>query len=190
MMEVKPDARILDATASYRSIWDMKNSDKILWIDIETDLDLQPDRIMDCTHTDFSDKRFHTIFFDPPHKYGEKKNQGVFSTPSRKKQKERWGDTGCYYGFDKFKTKSELLEFIRLSQLEFHRILSDDGILWVKWCEHATKLDVVISIFNNWNKTLCFETAYQGQVKGKRTFWVAFTKKDSAWQSDLGEHQS
>ena len=160
-------------------MWDMKKSDKILWIDIEEELDLKPDVLMDCTNTTFGDNRFHTIFFDPPHKCGEKRNQGVFSTPSRKRQKARWGDTGAYYGFDKYKNKADLLEFIRLAQLEFHRILTNDGILWLKWCEHVAKIDDVISIFNNWNRTLSFEVAYQGKVKGKRTFWVALTKKDN-----------
>ena len=174
---MKPNAKILDATASYRSMWVTKESDRVLWIDIEPELDLKPDLLMDCTNTDFEDKRFHTIFFDPPHKFGEKKNQGVHSTPSRVNQRERWGNSGAYYGFDKYPTKRALLAFINNAQKEFYRILSDDGILWFKWAEITTTLDALLPFFNDWTLMMKHEVAYRGQVKGATTWWIAFMKK-------------
>ena len=176
-MKTKSNAKVLDATASYRSMWVTKESNKVLWIDVEPELDLKPDLLMDCTNTDFEDKRFHTIFFDPPHKFGERKNQGVHSTPSRVNQRERWGNSGAYYGSDKYPTKRALLAFINNAQKEFYRILSDDGILWFKWAEITTTLDALLPFFNNWTLMMKHEVAYRGQVKGATTWWVMFMKQ-------------
>ena len=177
MMEVKPEAKILDATASYRSMWKAKQNDGVLWIDIEPEIDLKPDLIMDCSNTDFPDNRFHTIFFDPPHSYGHTKNTGVHQTPSRKVQKEKWGNTGAYYGFDQYPTKRTLLAFINKSQLEFQRILQDGGILWVKWGELFTTWSAMTPFFRDWVEVMKFEVIYQGKQKGCRTWWIALMKK-------------
>jgi len=174
---MKDNARILDATASYRSMWKTKESEKVLWIDIEEELDYPPDILMDCTKTDFEDGRFYTIFFDPPHSYGHTKNTGVHQTPSRAIQKEKWGNTGAYYGFDRYHTKQELLAFINKAQREFQRILSDDGILWFKWGELRISLNALLPLFEKWDVMMKIEVAYRGEVKGCRTWWIAFTKK-------------
>ena len=173
---MKPTARILDATASYRSMWHTREDNRILWIDIEPELDLKPDLLMDCTCTDFEDKRFHTIFFDPPHSWGHTKNTGVHQTPSRKIMKEKGWGTGAYYGFDRYKTKGELLSFINKAQKEFQRILSDDGILWFKWGELRITLDAIIPFFKDWRVMTKHEVAYRGKVVGCRTWWVALMK--------------
>jgi len=172
---MKENARILDATASYRSMWKTKESDRVLWIDIEPEIELKPDLVMDCTKTDFDEGRFHTIFFDPPHNYGHTKNTGVHQTPRRSVQREKWGNTGAYYGFDKYKTKAELLGFIDNAQQEFLRILSNDGILWFKWAELRATLSDILPIFRGWEVMTKHEVAYRGQVK-TRTWWVAFMK--------------
>jgi len=176
---MKENARVLDATASYRSMWKTKKSEGVLWIDIEPEIELAPDIVMDCTNTDFEDGRFHTIFFDPPHNYGHTKNTGVHQTPSRKIQKEKWGNTGAYYGFDRYHNKAELLSFIHKAQEEFKRILADDGILWFKWGELRITLDALLPIFKDWVLMTRFEVAYRGEVKGCRTWWVALMKVQS-----------
>ena len=174
---MKELAKILDATASYRSIWRKKEPDRVLWIDIEPEIELKPDILMDCTNTDFEDGRFHTIFFDPPHSYNFTKNTGIHQTPSRKLQKEKWGNTGSYYGFERYKSKTELLRFIDKAQLEFLRILSDDGILWFKWGELRESVDNVLHIFDKWDIMMKMEVAYRGKVVGARTYWFALMKK-------------
>ena len=83
--------RVLDSTAGNRSMWKTKESEYVLWIDIEPELSTKPDILMDCTKTDFDNERFHTIFFDPPHNYGHTKNSGVHQTPSQVFMKEKWG---------------------------------------------------------------------------------------------------
>ena len=72
ILDSKPDARILDATASNRSIWRTKESNKIIWIDIEPELEINPDLILDCTQTGFPDNSIMMLIFDPPHWWGQK----------------------------------------------------------------------------------------------------------------------
>jgi len=156
-------------------MWKTKESDRVLWIDVEPELSVKPDSVMDCTNTDFESKRFHTIFFDPPHSYGRTKNTGIHQTPSYEVQKNKGWRTGAYYGFDKYQTKASLLGFINKAQREFLRILSDNGILWFKWAEIHSTLDSILPIFKEWNVMMKIEVAFQGKVK-TRTWWVAFMK--------------
>jgi len=58
--------RILDATAANRCMWTTKDSEYIIYIDIEPELNTAPDILMSCRHTGFLDSYFHTILFDPP----------------------------------------------------------------------------------------------------------------------------
>lgn len=173
---MKNQATVLDATAGNRSMWKTRESDYVLWIDIESELSEQPDLIMDCTKTNFEDGRFHTIFFDPPHSYGHTKNTGVHQTPSRDIMREKGWGTGAYYGFDKYSSKTAWLSFINKAQEEFYRILNDDGILWFKWGELRSTLDSILPFFKRWMVMMRFEVAYRGQVKGCRTWWVALMK--------------
>lgn len=174
---IKPNATILDATAGNRSMWKTRESDYILWIDIEPELSEKPDILMDCTKTEFENGRFHTIFFDPPHSYGHTKNTGVHQTPSRQTMKEKGWGTGAYYGFDKYPTKTALLSFIHRAQEEFYRVLDDNGILWLKWGELRSSLNGILPLFKKWNVMMQFEVAYRGQVKGCRTWWIMLMKK-------------
>jgi len=175
---IKQNARILDATAGYRGIWTTKEDDRVLWIDIESELDVKPDLILDCVNTGFEDKRFHTIFFDPPHSFGRQKNSGFHQTPSKKLMKEKWGSAGSYYGFDKYPTKRTLLSFINKAQKEFGRILTDDGCLWFKWGEIHTSWDAISPFFSDWIEMMKFEVAFQGKVKGCRTWWICLMKNN------------
>ena len=173
---MKPNARILDATAGYRGIWTTKEDDRILWIDINSEIDYKPDILVDCANTGFDDKRFHTIFFDPPHSFGRTKNTGFHQTPSHKVSKEKWGVNGTYYGFDVYPTKRALLAFINKAQKEFQRILMDDGILWFKWGEIHSTWSAISPFFSDWKEMMKFQICPNGQLKGCRTWWIALMK--------------
>jgi len=186
-LNTKPEAIILDATAAYRGIWSKpgKTAEEILFIDIEDDLDIKPDLLMDCTETEFPDGRFRQVFFDPPHRYGHNRNTGIHQTPSKQLQKEKWGSTGSYYGFDKYKTKKELMDFVYISQQEFYRITDERGVLWVKWSEVAIKLPEIIKLFTNWKQLIKFEIAYQGRITKNRTWWLMFIKNRGAAKNQI-----
>jgi len=179
---MKSEAIILDATAGNRMIWNIKKSPYVLWIDIEPEV--EPDLILDCTNTNFLDKQFRMIFFDPPHSYGRTKNTGIYQTPSAKIRFEKWGSRGGYYGFDKYPTKTALLSFIHKAQEEFYRILDDYGVLWFKWAEIHATLDAILPLFKKWNLMMKIEVAFQGKVKGNTTWWVMFMKKSEFLTND------
>jgi len=192
---VKPEATILDATAGERSIWNTKDDPRILWIDIEPALDFTPDIIMDCTKTQFPDESISTIFFDPPHIWGDKPGENLYSLRNLKEQKRfyekrnfkaiPWGRQP-YYGSDKYQSKSELLLFIHKAQREFYRIIKKDGMLWVKWNETKLKMGKIVPFFKNWNLMLIFPISSPLQRLGdKQTYWLMFMKNHGPQDLEL-----
>lgn len=193
ILDSKPNARILDATASNRSIWRTKESTKIIWIDIESELEISPDLVLDCTQTGFPDSSIMMLFFDPPHWWGQKTGENFF-TCRNKVEKQKFldkynmGSAGCaYYGTDKFKTKSELLAFIHKAQKEFYRILYPDGVLWLNWSEVKLPVSKVMPFFKNWDEMLRLPIGSQLQtLSDYQNYWIMFMKKDrSSPQIDL-----
>ena len=179
----KPEARILDATAGNRNMWKTKESPFIIWIDVEEDLEYKPDRLLDCTQTDYPDKFFKTIFFDPPHSYGRNKNEGIFTTPSKKVSTEKWPQWERtyprYYGLDKYPTKTALLGFINKAQEEFYRILEDDGMLWLKWSENHASLEAILPLFKNWDLMIRIP-AFTHRKTSTPTYWAMLMKNHTS----------
>lgn len=179
---IKPNARILDATAGNRLMWKTKDSPQILYIDIEPDLEYPPDRFMNNTKTDFEDNYFNAIFFDPPHFWGKKKNALVVTTPSKKVADEKFNYNRkypTYYGLDKYATKNALLAFVNGAQREFQRILRPSGMLWLKWSEVKITMDKMRPLFKDWVEMLCIEMK-PSPVGKNRSFWVMYMKVQSS----------
>jgi len=152
----KAEALVYDATAGNRTMYVKKDHPLVFYGDVEPDLSFPPDGFVDCRDTGFPDKSKYLIIFDPPHEYGQKKNQGIFNTPSKELHDRKWPQHRCpkglprYYGLDKFQTKKELKQFLYEAQREFHRILADGGALLFKWSERSMRLDEVLQLFPNW----------------------------------------
>ena len=168
-------------------MWKTKYSDKVLYIDVDPELEITPDIITDCSHTDFDDGQFHTIFFDPPHIWGEKIGENIYACRNRAErtallEKRGYENRGgiAYYGIDKFKTKVDLLQFVDDAQKEFYRILSDGGMLWFRWSEWKIQLKEVMKLFGNWDKMLHIKEQPNSKLKrstGKsKKHWIALTK--------------
>jgi len=160
-------------------MWQTKENSNIIWIDIEPELEVPPDKIMDCTQTEFPDNQFTTIFFDPPHGWG--KQIGRSATALRNKSDREtypWKAPHglMYWGWDKYHTKTQLLSFIHKAQKEFSRILKNDGMLWVKWNECNIPLRKILPLFRDWNEMLRFPIASQA-VGDSQTYWIMFMKK-------------
>jgi len=182
----KPNARILDATAANRTIWKTKQDDRIIWIDIEPELEIKPDFVMDCTKTDFPDEYFHHIFFDPPYGSGHSREKGDYfcirnKAEMAKFERER-GFTPVgkwtYYGLDKYKTKMELFKFIYIALEEFYRILRSDGILMLKWNEMEVPLSRVMNMTKDWIEIMRITVGSVSQNLGStQTYWVLLMKK-------------
>jgi len=191
---MKDKAMVLDATAGNRHIWDEKEDDRVIFIDQEAALEIKPDHVMNNEETIFPDKRFHTIFYDPPHYFNQK--SGIYLAKNHEESKAYWAKydrpqyvrkTPGYYGGDIYKTRQKLLNHIGRAQHEFYRILTDDGCLWFKWNEGQTEKDQVLPLFVNWKQMISIQCEHpyhglgvrkEGYVPPK-TWWIMFMKKNN-----------
>lgn len=170
---------ILDATAANRTMWRHKNSEHIIYIDMEKKLEVKPTIYADNSNTPFLPKFFDSVFFDPPHGWGE--GHPFYKYPDARSFKEKWqgyGDIPRYYGWDKLKNQHELIVYLWRAQREFHRILKDDGVLWLKWNTQLISIHRVLSIFEDWIIMLELPVKAPTQTAGKsQTYWVCLMKK-------------
>jgi hypothetical protein len=170
---------ILDATAGNRTMWKHKNSQNIIYIDMEKKLEVKPTIFADNTNTPFLSGIFDTIFYDPPHGWGQ--GHPFYKYPDAESFKKKWqgyGEIPRYYGWDKYKNQHELLVHLWRAQREFFRILKDDGLLWLKWNIQEISIHRVLSIFADWNVMLELPVKAHSQTAGKsQTYWVCLCKK-------------
>ena len=180
---------ILDATAGNRTMWKHKNTENIIYIDIEKKLERKPTIFTDNTNTPFLSGIFDTIFYDPPHGWGDKTIWYAYKHRS-KEYFEKWGDRKIprYYGTDKYKSRSELVAHIYHAQKEFYRILKDDGLLWLKWNEYSIPLARLLTFFGDWRELMRIYVCAPSQTFGEQqTYWVCLTKeKRETTQTALG----
>ena len=169
---------ILDATAGNRTMWIEKDSENIIYIDRQTELQVKPTIFCDNTNTPFKDRTFDTIFYDPPHSWGQKKHFYCFPRWTQEYY-ELYKDkaTPRYYGWDIYDSRDQLVRHLYKAHEEFWRILKDDGILWLKWNEMTMELYRVLSIFSQWSMLLRLYVKSPSQTHGKhQTFWLALQK--------------
>ena len=176
-MVIKPNARILDATAANRMMWKTNDHPGIMFIDVEKELEYVPDKFMDCTKTDFPDEYFNMILFDPPHNWGIPKNKRLFSIPSNKVAQELFGRNTCYYGLDKFNNKRQLVRFIYDAQEEFKRILNPYGCLWVKWSEYRIMVEAIEPLFRDWSMMMKIRL-HKTAVGKNDSWWIMYMKNN------------
>jgi len=183
-LQDKPEARILDATAGNRNIWKQNENPNIIWIDIEPELEVQPDQVIDCTKTPFPDEYFFAIFFDPPHWWGDKIAENIYTL-------RNWGDAHAfnkrygtnrhvsYYGTDKFQTKTQLLRFLNKASKEFFRILALNGMLWMKWVDAKIGVDKILPFFKEWDEVMRIYVGSPRQTNSDmQAYWLLLMKKD------------
>ena len=184
-MNPKPEATVLDCTAANRMFWVKKESDKVLWTDIEPDLEIKPDMVVDIRKTEFIDGQFKTIIFDPPHWWGDQPQKNYYSNKNEEdtrifieKYNMKWRGV-CYYGTDKYVSKKSLLGFINASQKEIYRILDDDGVLWFNWSDVKIPLVKILPFFDQrWDVMIKLQIGSRKQSLSKhQNWWVMLMKK-------------
>jgi len=170
---------ILDATAGNRTLWKVKDSKHIIYIDMERKLEVPPTIFCDNTITPFLPCTFDSIFYDPPHMFGDKSS--IYVHPDAASFKAKWpkyGEIPRYYGGDKYKNQLQLIRHIHFAQKEFYRILKDDGLLWLKWNELAVSINKILGLFENWNVMIEVPIHARTQTAGKhQTWWVCLSKE-------------
>ncbi len=183
---IKPDARVLDCTAANRMFWFKRESDRILWTDIETELELPADMIVDIRKTNFENGRFITVIFDPPHWWGDTLGRNIYANRNSQElaeYNERYGSNINlgYYGCDKYSTKKSLLGFINSAQREIHRILDDNGVLWLNWSEVKISLDQILLFFDQkWDVMIKLPIGSKKQNRSTyQNWWIMLMKKET-----------
>ena len=175
---------ILDATAGNRTMWQHKNSENIIYLDMERQLERKPTIFADNTKTPFKPKIFDTIFYDPPHTWGVYNHW--HSYPKRTEEYlKKFNDKAIprYYGWDKYATKSELLRHVYEAGKEFYRILKDDGLLWLKWNEMKISIHTILGLLPDWNELLRIYVKAPSQTAGKhQTYWICLEKKKKKYE--------
>ena len=169
---------ILDATAANRTMWKSKDNPNIIYLDMEKRIPVKPTIFANNTQTPFTDKSFTEIFYDPPHGWEYEPfmhyTKGV--PPDERYPPEEWKKQ-TYYGWMQYKNQQSLIVHIYKAQKEFHRILTDDGLLWVKWNECRIKIDRVLALFEDWDKLMKIKVEDPTHTKGwQNTWWVVMAK--------------
>lgn len=148
--------KILDACCGSRAFWYDKKHPDAIFIDIRPEV--KPDIVMDCRYTNFPDKTFDLIVFDPPHDAYGKNNKGIFH--------ERYG------GFSAGENRS----LVKNAFIEFDRILRDEGFIIFKWNTHGQKLKAILPLISRF-EILFGQLTKQKTMESSQTYWFALKKQ-------------
>jgi len=178
---------ILDATASNRTMWRTKNCEHIIYIDVETRLKNKPTIFCDNTKTPFKSQSFDTIFYDPPHLWEtDPEPRPVFPREIKEWNKDDPLISYTYFGWNRYHTRGELVTHLHKAAKELYRILKDDGLLWLKWCEVNIQLDNVLGIFGDFAELMRIYSTNPLQTLGEsQTYWLILSKIKKEWEQAL-----
>jgi hypothetical protein len=174
---------ILDAASGNRIMWLCKNPHDFVFIDLEEKLQVKPTIICNNECTPFCDGIFDTIFYDPPHIWRNSKTLSMFTIPNKDMFNKRFPKYAAeraprYYGWDKFKTREDLLQHLAKTTKELARILKNDGLFFVKWCEIKISLQEVRDILaSDFNELMLLPIKSRMQTSQNQTYWLILQKK-------------
>lgn len=154
--------KILDLSAGNRAIWFNKKHPDAMYLDKRPEVD--PDLVCDTRSIPLdASERFDLVVFDPPHM-----NCGPNSNMSK-----------CYG----YHTTAEILETIRLTAIEAHRVSNPTGALMaLKWNTHDIKLKRVFDLMPQWEPLFGHLTK---DGPGSQTYWVMLKRvTDAATRSE------
>lgn len=145
--------KILDLSAGNRAIWFNKNHPMALYIDKRAEVN--PDQVINSREIPESvGSGFDLFCWDPPHM-----NCGPNSNMSK------------VYGYH---TTAEILETIKLTGSEAHRIGKENALMALKWNTHDIKLQRVFDLLPQWEPLFGHLTK---DGPGSQTYWVMLLRR-------------
>jgi|SRR6185312_54215 len=159
---------ILDATCSFSKNWP-----KHATIRIDIRPECKPDIVMDAKDLKFPDNYFDEIYCDPPHYVGNKSNLTMVKLHHRLKGRTS-PDPFTRYGW--WNNNDDWFDFIKNTNIEFHRCLKPNGRLFYKITESngCTKpLDLIERMLNFKMFKDEVKSTKSGYRSGK-THWITF----------------
>ena len=124
---------ILDATCSYARVWP-----KHATIRIDIRPETKPDIVMDAKELKFDDKYFDEIYCDPPHLF----RKGKHKTEAQKRRLSGRSSPGFWERYGSWESVDQWNEFVKRTNIEFNRVLKDDGVLHYKLAKSSASVDV------------------------------------------------
>ena len=155
--------KILDLSAGNRAVWFNKKHPLATYLDkrecVNPDIVCNTIRIPNSVGKDFD-----LVLFDPPHE-----NTGPNGNMTR------------VYGHS---TRAEIIETIKGSGIEAHRITSSNALMAFKWNDHAFKLDSVLQLMSEyWEPLFGHHMRNRGGPAAKtQSFWVMLRRLEKTPQ--------
>ena len=163
--------KILDLSAGGRAMWFDKDNPLVTFLDKRASV--EPTVVCDTTAipAEVGDG-YDLVVFDPPHE-----NVGANSNLSK------------FYGHS---TRAEIIETIKGSGAEAHRVTKPRALMAFKWNDHAFKLDRVLELLSpHWTPLFGTHLKNRGGSAAKsQSFWVLLLRKDHSAQAVLSESGS
>lgn len=149
---MKSGFKILDLSAGNRAIWFNKNHPLAMYLDKRESV--KPTVVCDTRSIpEIVGKDFDLVCWDPPHM-----NCGPNSNMSKT------------YGYH---TTEEILETIKLTGSEAHRVTKENALMALKWNNHDIKLDRVFKLLPQWEPLFGHLTK---DGPRSQTYWVMFRR--------------
>jgi hypothetical protein len=153
--------KILDLSAGRRAIWFNKNHPSATYLDKRAEVN--PTLVCDTNEIpDAAGSGFNLLVWDPPHM-----NCGPNSNMSR------------VYGYH---TTAEILDTIRRTNREAHRVSAPGAVMAFKWNDHDISLERVMGLMDMWEPLFGHLTK---DGPGSQTYWVMFARRDRAVEFQL-----
>jgi hypothetical protein len=174
---------VLDLTAANRIMWKDKEPHDFIFVDIERNLDVKPTILSDNRCSAFRSKSIDIIYIDLPHDWRKSESLSFYTSPNREIFNKRFPKYASnrstrYYGWDKVKSKEELLKLVESVSKESLRILNDDGIFNFKWCEVKIPISQILEILEiDWVVLMNLPIKSKMQTSNCQTYWVIMQKR-------------
>lgn len=151
--------RILDLSSGNRAMWFDKNNPLVTFLDKRASV--TPTYVCDTTAIPNEvGKDFDLVVFDPPHE-----NVGAH------------GRMAKFYGHS---TRAQIIETIKGSGRESHRVTKKGALMAFKWNDHAFTLDMVLELLKDyWTPLFGTHMRNRGGATAKtQSFWVMLKRYD------------